>query len=336
MGISFKQILLEVANPRLKGLGYEFDDALTDRDITFTFCKELGNGTQAFITFQRHQQDEIPYGYGFTVSVKRHKVIDITEVPPRYDKSSFGARLPHLIVDIYGLRLYPRQDHWWESATTEDLRRSIAEATDKLERYGIPVLEDMQFRYITAGLEIDKQNVFREILYDVVSDRLSVLGYKPQDDPIQYWSSSRGIFHRHFVKRLGDDWHAFISFHPLHHYENLLRNFPMTEPEYHYFGILIARKQSSNPHTEIVAIDKYCFQRWLGPFSKDALDIKAVVSRAVLWEYIEAQGPLYDYDRASGTVSWMFPNHILGSLTTQLKKAVAKIEQDGLPLLENI
>jgi hypothetical protein len=149
----FEQILKQVAGPRLLQLGYEYDTRLWDRDISFGFSKWLDTEIVAIIEFQRHQYEEVAWGWAFRVNLIRSMTQNPAEwyPPHREYKGYLNTLLSGLLWAGYGLRIFPHFHHWWEAADAEQFEKRLLDALDLIERYGIPWLEDPQSRMSTEG-----------------------------------------------------------------------------------------------------------------------------------------------------------------------------------------
>jgi hypothetical protein len=334
----FLTALENIVVPRLRPFGFGLDDYKPGRDVDYSFSKKLGDNTWARLTFQRHAENEVPYGYGFTIEIERCEGKSLRRRARTLDVHSFGTRLPDLITAAFGLRTYPSRSYWWEAATLAELQMALNDALDKLITYGVPVLEDSAYRYI-GPISLKASNVFQERVDQTVAVKLAALGYEARDNPIQFWNPPRAKPHQVFSKALSDSLTAFISFHGLYRHDR-----PSDEemspfkprPIPHHFGVLLARKRSKDPNAEISSDDKECFQGWLGPQAAARSDLKAIVSEAALWEYVELPGILFDYDEATKTPISTFPARVRESLTKQLGTAMDKVKQVGLPLLEDL
>jgi hypothetical protein len=333
----FRRSLLQVAAPRLKVIGFTYDDSLRDRSIEYGFSKQLAEDRWARITFQRHQQHEVPYGYGFTVNVAKFSTGDAPRTGER-DTTSFNVRLPHLIVDAFGLRLFARRDYWWEPETDEELGQALTSAVEKLERYARPILDDSEFQYIVSDANLKANGVFRELVGEVVTGQLAGHGYEPRVDPVQFWSAARAKPHQHFVKTLNCPTTAYVTFQEVHgqfaQRQAKERALPM-QPFTRYFSVRLARKASTDPNAELSSPEHGDFQGWLGLEAKVRADIKPVISRAAVWEFIEAPGVLYDYDESTHMPIWTYPERVRESLIERLGNALEKIKAVGIPLLES-
>lgn len=199
--IEFKEALLNFAAPRLRAAGYEYDDALRDRDLMYGFRKHLGDDIYAIIFFERHQYEERPVGHGFTVSLVRCK----TTNPAQWYRGSYEGflnwRLPAVLWFIYGLRIYPYSDHWWTPAKEEEIKAQFADALDKLEGYGIPWLEDPKSRI--PEMPEARLAEFREALSKIVFPEVQQFGYQAVDCEDYPFCFGRKVF---------DDLTAFIVF----------------------------------------------------------------------------------------------------------------------------
>jgi hypothetical protein len=197
----FKQGLLEFAGPRLRAVGYEYDDALRDRDLTYGFRKPLGGDVHALILFQRQQYEERPRGLGFTINLIRCKTSDPAQWHLGGYEGFLNQRLSAVLWLVYGLRIYSNIDHWWIPVREEEIETQFADALDKLEKYGIPWLKDPKSKI--PGIPDARLAEFREALSKIVSPILQQFGYRAMDSKEHPFCFGRKVF---------DDLTAFIIF----------------------------------------------------------------------------------------------------------------------------
>jgi hypothetical protein len=228
VAFDFAEALLKFAAPRLKAAGYEYRDALQDRSALYGFCKNLKGDIQALIFFQRHQYNESPVGYEFTVNLVRCQTKDLTHWERGRYEGFLNNRLPWVLWFIYELRIYPSSDHWWTCANESQVRDELVDAVDKIEWYGIPWLEDLNSRVPDIPDALIAQ--FREMLLKIVVPSLSELGYQE----IQCKGKSRFCF----GKQVLGDLCTFVAFE--------LRGSP---PRFANltFDVLLLRRWSSQP-----------------------------------------------------------------------------------------
>jgi hypothetical protein len=125
-----------------------------------------------------------------------------------------------------------------------------------------------------------------------------------QPPPSQYTP----VLRRHFAKRLGDQHLGFIGLERYTYQPQLRVN--AQGVTLRQLGVLIARKPSLNPYAEIDPADTRSLHGWLVPGAQTRADIKATLSEAGLWEYVEA------------------------ALALQLAAILDKLERVGIPILE--
>jgi len=215
----FEESLLRVAAPRLKALGYDYDDRLRDGEELFGFRKSLGDDVHAIVQFQRHYQatnDE------FTINLIRAKT---HELQPRIHggyAGSCGARLSNVLWFVHSLRLYPQPDHWWNG---------LDEALDLLERYGPAWIEDLHAKK-PWEMPTHRSQEFAETVRQVIGPAIERSGYRSElrrlmgDIPYPY-----------FVKDLPDGAYAFVEFQVAYG----------LDPEHFMFDVRLQRKPTIDP-----------------------------------------------------------------------------------------
>jgi hypothetical protein len=200
----FKDRLLTTVGPRLKASGYEYDDALRDRDLIYGFRKHLGGEIYAIILFQRQQHREHPVDYGFTVNLIRCK----TSEPSRWYlggyEGSLDVRLGAVICYVYyGWRHCPYNAQWWIPANKKEIEPKFVDALEKLETYGIPFLEDPDSKRpgILSNAEATQ---FHKLVVKIVSPELQKLGFE-----IVEWAGDMSVC---FRRGVFGSLNAFIIF----------------------------------------------------------------------------------------------------------------------------
>lgn len=188
----FKQILLKEVAPALKALGYEYDDALRDRQLSFAFKRVGADGIHRTITYLRRQHEEKPVGFGFT--------IELYHTPG--SRRIHGYELGHLLWHAYGLRIDAEQTDWGSVADVQGLRRALGDSLRKLRQYGIPWLEDVNLR-TPMDEAFDRAGAAGAAMLDVISPALAALGYEERAIP--------GVTH-YFVKELPGPRYAIVRF----------------------------------------------------------------------------------------------------------------------------
>jgi len=263
--ITFKQALIESVAPRLKLLGYEYNDALRDRNLRYGFYKLLDNGVYVLIMFDRQQREERPLGYGFTVELIRCKTANLEKWS--YSDILVSGRLSLIIWFVFGLQIYSQYDYWWIPTKADELVEQFSDVIDKLEKYGIPWIED------TDSIEpwkmpIYKQREFRDALHRFVSPELNLLGYGTKE------------FNQHnqppyYAKKLDTSLYGLIEFLPVY---NL-------DPPRLEFDILLQRKEAADPADYSHVGQLYATLSMLLHF---VYNLEEFPSPRMLWEYADS------------------------------------------------
>jgi hypothetical protein len=215
----FEERLMQGAAPRLKAMGYEYDDRLREGEELFGFRKPLGDDVHAIVQFQRHYHAT---NAEFTINLIRAKT---HEIQPRVYggyASSRGARLSNMLWFVHNLRLYPQPDHWWTD---------LNDALDQLERYGLAWIEDPQAKK-PWEMPTHRGQEFAEAVRQVIGPVLERSGYRSElrrlmgDIPYPY-----------FVKDLPDGMYAFVEFQTAYG----------LDPEHFTFDVRLQRKPTIDP-----------------------------------------------------------------------------------------
>jgi hypothetical protein len=174
---SFRQALLERVAPRLRELGYEWDEALRDRNLMYGFSKDLGGHIAAQVIFQRHQHEERASGQSFAVNLRR------VQVPPgdySQDAGRLDLRLRDVMRLVHGLDTFAAYDVWWSPLSAAQLGAELADALAKLEAYGITWLEDPNSR-MPGWMPDAAIAEFRQALDAAAATHLIPRGYRSAD-----------------------------------------------------------------------------------------------------------------------------------------------------------
>ena len=294
--IDFEATLLNLAAPRLKAHGYEYDPALREDDVFFGLRKHLGDDVQAVIQFQLTRMGE-----AFTVNLIRARSHDIQ---PRlyggYD-GALGGRLSHVLWFVHQLRIYPQPEHWWAAGSAEQLQANLVDAVDQLRRYGIPWLEDPQARK-PWEMPAHQGAEFRSALQRFVAPELDRLGYRSETQHLA-WDYP----YPYFVKSLADDWLAFIEFRQVY----------SLDPNRFEFDVRLQRKRSRDP------LD-------LAGSQGDGL---CASLGQLVWQLQEAQSAAHDPIAAAKSLTWYYGNR--SELEAQLLAALEQVKRHGITWLED-
>lgn len=139
MSGDFEAALLNYVAPRLQRLGYRYDARLRREDELFSFRKPLDSGVQAIIQFQRQG---CSIDDRFTVNLIRSRASETQPWPYGSEVSASAARLSYVLWFVYGRRDYPASDFWWLASDSARREAVLNDATEKIERYGVPWVEN--------------------------------------------------------------------------------------------------------------------------------------------------------------------------------------------------
>jgi hypothetical protein len=318
--LNFRQALFKFAKPRLQTRGFEYDDDLRDRNITYGFRKHLGANIQAIVLFQRSQSQERAKGFAFTVNLVRSKTNDIKQWEHGTYEGYLQERLGVLLRTVYGIHSYLEVDHWWIPSTPEKYAAEISDVLDKLEEYGIPWLENPHSKPIFALAPEEsnqRKDGIRSALQEVISGELGAYGYRLQEH------ANGSLF---FGKSLWKQTNVFLLF-----------EFRRTRNDYSpqvEFDVILIRKRSDDPFSS--------GQTFSGE------ELRTSLGQLLWYEYGVYPNKFMGWDdgyqeQQDGTMiliqkppqkafSWRFASD--AELRQQLKDIMSKLHEYGLPWLE--
>jgi hypothetical protein len=318
--INFEQILKKVAAPRLKPLGYEYDARLQDRDNLFGFSKKLDEDIYTIVAFQRHQCEEAAWGWGFCVNLTRSKTQDPAEWYQGQYSGYIYTQLSYLLWAGYNLSIYPKSDYWWEAATADEFEMQLLDALDKIEQYGIPWLENPQSKN-PDHRDITRWDEFGEVLQNIVAPELELAGYE-----IRKYTRAKGRLHSYFAKQLLDNLNAFIVFQQIQSIDR--------HPRFS-FDVLLFRKEASDPFSGSRGYLE--LQSPLGKFLWTVHSVLIYPPELIEWKMAlqEKNGELTPVQApAPRFFKWEYDSR--EELEEQLKNALDKLKQYGIPWLEDL
>lgn len=130
----FKEILLQIVGEALRAAHYEIEESeLTQARGLVRFHKNfpsLGDNCQLTVSWQLLAFAQSPLAR-FRIELER------TEA----GSASMKHTLSYVIWHIYGSRVLPNEDFWWEFKTGDELPYALSSAGKLLFAYGIPWLE---------------------------------------------------------------------------------------------------------------------------------------------------------------------------------------------------
>lgn len=265
---SFEQLLKKHAAPALLANGYLFSAGPKANPIAFDFRKNLTADVKTVIRFQRHQIDNRPGGYGFTVELMRGKTLDF--VHWEQEESGLSVRLGHLLWYHFNLRVDDQPLQWWEAANPDGLIENIQDVIDKLVAYGIPWLEDPRSRNPWSIPEQFVQQ-FRKIQRDIARPQLEQVGYG--------FRSAPGNLSPFFLKALANDLYAIIQFELYY-----LLDDPRLE-----FGVILSRKATNSPYIYTSERQEASLNTTLDLLLRVKTGIRINASRATNFNYTSAE-----------------------------------------------
>ena len=224
---SFKGVLRQTVGSRLSELGYEYEEQLGAGNHLYGFQKSLGDDVYATIVFQRQHYGERARGYGFTIELARGMTDDFRTW--KSYEGSLAARLGAILWFVYKLRPYENYNEDWNASNAEECKTQLLDALYKLEKYGIPWLENPSS---VVPWEVPKmqKNEFREMVVNTAAPWLAQFGYQIKE--------IRDFKLYYFAKQLPQKLNAFIEFQQIYH----------MEPEWFEIEVLLYRKVENDPH----------------------------------------------------------------------------------------
>lgn len=308
---TFSSALQKTVVLRLNTMGYTYLDQLESDSSTYWFSKDLGNTTQAVVSFQQQQHHHDTSELGFAVNVGRHSTIQKVIA---YPGSGLMMRLPYLLWAYYGLRFYAKPDHWWSYTNTEERQTALDDALTKLVRYGLPWLENPMSGRVVPISRSDWSS-FYDAAFEVLSPDLMASGYQPQEDSKQKWHPSRARPSFYFVKRIQSRLYTFLLAHLLQFVkpdlEEVAGFIDLTRPRQPLrFDLILIRNRFADPYADC---SSSCRQYWLSRITHVPFSEQPGPFESNLWKYSTNE-----------------------ELTSQLRDALNRVMQIGVPAIENI
>jgi hypothetical protein len=311
---SFKNVLRQTLGSRLSELGYEYEERLRDRNLRYGFQKSLGGGVHATIVFQRQIYEERARGYGFTVELERGMTDDF-----RTWKSYEGSltdSLGSVMWYVYKLQVYGSYNHDWLASDAEDCKAQFLDALDKLEKYGIPWLED-PLSVVPWQVPKAQEIEFREVVVNTAAPELAQFGFRIKEvhDFKLYY----------FAKHLPQNLNVFIEFQQLYH----------MEPEWFEIEVLLRRDVGDDPHQYTGRFDEGFLDARLGTVLWYVYGIYPTEfmgwderHKEVNGEYVKFQVPPHE------ALRWRY--HDRTGLEKQFADILDKVKKYAVPWLEDL
>jgi hypothetical protein len=296
MSADFEQALLNVAAPRLKFLGYEYDPRLHVANEVCGFRKALGDDTYALIQFQqRVNAAQIE----FTINLASARS---AEIHPRIFggyPAARGARLSYVLWFVHQLRDYAAPDYWWVISDGAHAP-VVEEALDCLERYGVPWLEEPEVKK-PWEMPLHHAGEFIEAARSIVAPGMERLGFQLKQ---QFLAGDQPYLY--FSKELPGGLFGLIELQPIY----------SLDPQEFNFDVRLQCKPDGDPLS----------------FSGTYHDWRSASLAQLVWQM--HGGPALDTVNVDElkTLFWRYANR--AELDAQLSDALVKIEQIGLPWLE--
>ncbi len=228
MSDDFEAALLNHVAPRLRRLGYHYDARLRWEDELFGFRKSLDGDVQAVIQFQRQsssRQDR------FTINLIRARAGGIPLGSAGSDASASAARLSYVMWFVYGLRDYPVSDFWWLASDSARREVVLLDATEKIERYGVPWVESPAAPK-SWEMPVQRADEFARAVQDVMAPELARLGYHLEEQSLP--GNRPYCF---FCKAMPDGTFALIE----------LQSIYSLDPSAFNFDVRLQRRADSDP-----------------------------------------------------------------------------------------
>ncbi len=293
----FEEALLQIAAPRLKTLGYEYDPRLRLDDELFGFHKDLGDDVQAVIQFQRRRtvtQDD------FTINLISAHSDDIR--PRLYGgyAGARGARLSYVLWFVHHLRDESVADYWWDARDEAHLKMALTEAVGYVARYGVSWLEAPQPPR-PWEMPTHQHEEFAASVRAVIAPELERLGYRLEQGML-----AGDAPYLYFSKALSDDTCALIEMHSIY----------SLDPNEFNFDVRLQCRPDRNP---------------LAPVDP-AQRSRHVSLAQLVWHAHGAASPSTMTLAEVKALFWRYRNR--AELNEQLRAALQQIVQIGLPWVE--
>ncbi len=297
MSDDFEAALLNCVAPRLQRLGYHYDARLRRENELFGFRKPLDSGVQAVIQFQR--QGSSPRDR-FTVNLIRTRANEIQPGPYGSEASASAARLSYVLWFVYGLRDYPVSDFWWLASDSARRGAMLLDATEKIERYGVPWVESP-----TAPkpweMPVQRADEFVQAVQAVMAPQMERLGYR-----LEQQSLPGNLPYCFFSKAMPDGTFALIELQPIY----------SLDPGSFNFDVRLQRRANSDP------LD----------FNGDYRQWRSMSLAQLAWQ-ARSHVPLAALPVAEvANLSWHY--HDRAELVAQLAEALTQIKQIGCVWVE--
>ena len=296
---TFEEVLLQTVAPRLKALGYEYDRRWRSADELFGFHKAIGADVYAIVQFQRHHAMTVD---DFTVNLLRVRSGDIQ--PRLYGgyTGTRGARLGYVLWFVYQLHIYPQPDHWWAAQDAAELAAGLMDATEKLEQFGVPWLEDPQ-AHKPWEMPPHLGDEFVEAIRTILVPELQRLGYRFVQQQL-----SGQVPYVYLAKEMPDGTYAFIEPQAVY----------SLDPNKFEFDVRLQRRANTDPLT----------------FGGHYGDWRSASLAQLAWQ---ARGaPLLETIPVSKVKSLFWSYTTRSELDDQLNQALKQIKQAGIPWLEEV
>ena len=228
MSGDFEAALLTLVAPRLQRLGYRYEARLRREAELFGFCKPLDNGEQAVIQFQRQGDSTADR---FTVNLIRSRASEIQ--PRRYgsEAGATAARLSYVLWFVYGLRDYPASDFWWTAPDAVRRVGVLLDATEKIERYGVPWVESPAAPK-PWEMPVQRADEFAKAVETVMTPEMERLGYH-----LEQQSLPGNLPYSFFSKAMPDGTFALIE----------LQSIYSLDPNEFDFDVRLQRRTDGDP-----------------------------------------------------------------------------------------
>jgi len=131
----FRALLLQGVGQALAASGYHLEESpLHEEGGLFRFRRELAGGGSLVVDYQLLVHAMLPL---------RFQVIVQRVAAPGAEESLPPARigLARLVGEVFGVRVLPAADHWWECPDRRALVDALLESGKLLIGYGLPWLD---------------------------------------------------------------------------------------------------------------------------------------------------------------------------------------------------
>jgi hypothetical protein len=206
---NFRQALFSYVSPKLKAQGYEYDDALRDRNILYGFKREIiPKNFICTIEFQRNAYNEKAVRCDFQVILGRHRIgMDLRKQNHGFtDEVSICSSLYDVLQSHFNIQQIPEYQLSWLVKSPDEYASIFNKVLSYIEQFGIPWLENSDTRDLTFIYPEIRQE-FKESVGRIIIPELFLHGFQLDE------SNNKSQTTIHFIKNITEMNFAHIDIH---------------------------------------------------------------------------------------------------------------------------